>query len=284
MVLRNFRGKRVLGSFSWFFNRKSMHLPSVADAIQNSILTVNPDHIALTGDMVNLAAWSEFPNAAKWISRFGPPDRLTFVPGNHDAYVPVPWEKGLSHFAPWMSSDRHDTVADASHFPFVRMRRTTALIGLSTGQPQGYHLASGTLGPQQLRDLRNILGLLGQQGFYRVVMIHHPPLPGLAIKRKALTDAAELNAILAEEGCELVLHGHNHIAMLNWLETKSGFAPVIGVPSASAMSDLLHEPAAWNLYHIRRLQGRWSTDMTIHRWNKENATVEAQSTVTLSPP
>ncbi len=284
MILQNFAGKRILGSFSWFLNRKSKHLPSVADAIQNSIVSNNPDHIALTGDVVNLAAWSEFPNAAKWISRFGSPDRLTFVPGNHDAYVPVPWEKGLGHFAPWMSSDRHDTVSDGSHFPFVRMRRTTALIGLNTGQPQGYHLASGTLGPHQLRDLRNILGLLGQQGFYRVVMIHHPPLPGLAIKRKALTDAAELREVLAEHGCELVLHGHNHVAMVNWLETKTGPTPIIGVPSASAMGDLLHEPAAWNLYHIRRLQGRWSTDMTVHRWNKRTATVEAQPTVTLLPP
>ena len=71
MVLRNFKGKRVLGSFSWFFNRKAKHLPSVADAIQDSILSVNPDHIALTGDVVNLAAWSEFPNAAKWTHRDG---------------------------------------------------------------------------------------------------------------------------------------------------------------------------------------------------------------------
>jgi 3',5'-cyclic AMP phosphodiesterase CpdA len=284
MVLRNFAGKRIIGSFSWFLNRKRKHLLKIADAIQESILAANPDHIALTGDIVNLAAWSEFPNAAKWMERFGPHDRLTFVPGNHDSYVPVPWERGLAHFAPWMSSDRHDMVADASHFPFVRMRRTTALIGLNTGQPQCYHLAIGTLGAQQMRDLRNILGLLGQQGFYRVVMIHHPPLPGLAIKRKALTDAAELKAVLAEQGCELVLHGHNHTETLNWLETKSSPAPIIGVTSASAVGGVIHGPAAWNLYHIRRLQGRWSTDMTIHRWNQKTATVETQPTVTLSPP
>jgi 3',5'-cyclic AMP phosphodiesterase CpdA len=284
MVLRNFAGKRIIGSFSWFLNRKPKHLAAIAGAIQNSIIAASVDHVALTGDMVNLAAWSEFPNAAKWMERFGPPDRLTFVPGNHDTYVPVPWERGLAHFAPWMSSDRHDTAPDNSHFPFVRMRRTTALIGLNTGQPQGYHLASGTLGAQQLRDLRNVLGLLGQQGFYRVVLIHHPPLPGLAIKRKALTDAAELKAVLAEEGCELVLHGHNHTQTLNWLDTKSGPAPIIGVTSASAMGGIIHGPAAWNLYHIRRLQGRWSTDMTIHRWNQQTATVEAQPTVTLLPP
>ncbi len=283
-VLRNFSGKRVIGSFSWFLNRKKSHLMTVADAIQASIIAANPDHVALTGDVVNLAAWNEFPKAAEWMSQFGPPDRLTFVPGNHDTYVPVPWSRGLGHFAPWMNPDRVDPAVGNSPFPFVRLRRTTALIGLNTGQPQSYHMAAGTLGSRQLRDLRNVLGQLGQQGFYRVVMIHHPPLPGLAVKRKALTDAAALKSVLADEGCELVLHGHNHVSMLNWLDTKSGPAPIIGVASASSMGDATHEAAAWNLFHIRRLQGRWSTDMIPHRWNRENSAVEVQPIVTLSPP
>jgi 3',5'-cyclic AMP phosphodiesterase CpdA len=283
-ILRNFSGKRVIGSLSWFLNRKNSHLKTVADAIQASIIATNPDHIALTGDMVNIAAWSEFPTAAEWISRFGSPDRLSFVPGNHDTYVPVTWSKGLGQFAPWMNADRVDTMAGTPPFPFVRLRRTTALIGLNTGQPQSYRLAAGTLGLQQLRDLRTILGQLGQQGFYRVVMLHHPPLPGLAVKRKALTDAAALKSVLADEGCELVLHGHNHVSMLNWLDTKSGPTPIIGVASASSMGNATHEAAAWNRFHIRRLQGRWLTDMTVHRWNRENGTVEARPTVTLSPP
>lgn len=284
MVLQHFKAKRILGSFSWYMNRRQNHLSSVADAIQASIMAANPDHVALTGDLINIAAWPEFAAAAQWVERFGPPDRLTIVPGNHDAYVAMPWVEGLAKFEPWMTSDRHLTTMAHDCFPFVRMRRTTALIGVNTGQPQSYRLAAGTVGQQQLRDLRNVLSQLGQQGFYRVVMIHHPPLPGLAPPRKALTDAIELKNVLAEEGCELVLHGHNHLTMLNWLDTKAGPVPVIGVPSASSRGDLVHEVAAWNLYHIRRQQGRWTTDMTPHRWNTETQAVVAQTTVTLSPP
>jgi 3',5'-cyclic AMP phosphodiesterase CpdA len=283
-VFRDFSRKRLIGGVSWFLNRKNFHLQSVADAVQASIIAANPDHIAFTGDAVNIAALAEFELAANWIARFGLSRRLSFVPGNHDTYVHVPWNKGLAHFAPWMSPDRHDTLSEASHFPFVRLRRTAAIIGLNSGQPQNYRRAAGTLGDQQLRDLRHILGQLGQQGFYRVVMIHHPPLPGLAVPRKALTDAAELKAVLSEEGSELVLHGHNHTSMLNWLDTKSGPTPIVGVPSASANGDAKHEAAAWNLYHIRRLQGRWTTDMTTHRWNRETASIDTLPTVTLSPP
>ncbi len=261
-----------------------MHLANVADAIKQDILDAQVDHVAFTGDAVNIAAWGEFAQAAKWIESLGAADRLSFVPGNHDAYVDVPWANGLAYFAPWMKPDRHDPTDVATHFPYVRMRRNVALIGLNSGRPQNYLKATGSLGAEQLRDLKHMLAMLGSQGFYRAVMIHHPPLPGLSIPRKALTDAAELESVLRAEGCELVLHGHNHKSMLNWLETKSGMAPIIGVPSASLNGDEKHEAAGWNLYHIRRLQGRWTTDMTKHSWNRSTNTVKAQTTVTLSPP
>jgi 3',5'-cyclic AMP phosphodiesterase CpdA len=284
MVFSHFQGKRIIGALSWFVNRKGMHRLNIADAIRDSVLKTAPDHIALTGDLVNIAAWPEFIEAAKWVERFGPAERLSIVPGNHDTYVEVPWAEGLARFEPWMTSDRQVTATPEHRFPYVRMRRTTALIGVNSGLPQGYRLASGTVGEHQLRDLRNLLSQLGQQGFYRVVMIHHPPLPGLAPKRKALTDAADLTSVLVDEGCELVLHGHNHCSMLNWLVTKAGPVPVIGVPSASARGDAKHEAAGWNHFHIRRQQGRWITDMTAHRWNNKSERVEAQIPVTLSPP
>jgi 3',5'-cyclic AMP phosphodiesterase CpdA len=284
MVLEHFEAKRIIGAFSWFLNRRSLHDLEVADAIQASVVAASPNHVALTGDLVNIAAWPEFIEAAKWVARFGPPDRLSIVPGNHDAYVLVPWNEGLAKFAPWMTSDRQVTSRPEDRFPYVRMRRTIALIGVNSGLPQSYRLAAGTLGMQQLRDLRILLAQLGQQGFYRVLMIHHPPLPGLAIPRKALTDAEDLKTVLAEEGCELVLHGHNHCTMLNWLDTKAGPAPIIGVPSASSRGDAKNEAAGWNLFNIRRQQGRWTTDMTPHHWNASVAQVVAQATVTLSPP
>ena len=46
-----------------------------------------PDHIAVTGDLVNLALEAEFAPARAWLESVGPPDRVTVIPGNHDAYV-----------------------------------------------------------------------------------------------------------------------------------------------------------------------------------------------------
>ena len=238
-----------------------------------------PDHTAFTGDLVNIAAWQEFPPAADWLKTLGSPDQLSFVPGNHDAYVEVPFDKGLGHFAPWMQSDK----PVEGLFPSVKLRRNIAILGVNSGCPQPYSKAAGRLGPAQLRDLSHHLEALGHQGFFRVLMIHHPPLPGLALSRKALTDANELAEVLQAKGCELVLHGHNHKTMLNWLETTSGKCPVIGVPSASMKGDDNHEAAAWNRCDIKRIQNRWQVEMTVHTWNGATSKVEAHKPAMLSP-
>ena len=279
-IFSDFKGKRLIGGASWLFRRKTMHLRTLADAARASILAEAPDHIALTGDLINIAGKAEFQQGAKWLQEFASPERLSFVPGNHDAYVDVPYEDGLRHFAPWMQSDRHKP--GEAQFPYLRLRRNVALIGTNSGCPQSYTKAGGTLGPQQLQDLSHQLEILGQQGFYRVVMIHHPPLPNLAVQRKALTDAAALQDVLKQHGAELVLHGHNHKHMLNWLDTKTGPCPCIGVPSASTKGDAKYETSAWNMYRIRRHQSRWQTEMTTHTWNAAEQKFTAASSVVLA--
>jgi 3',5'-cyclic AMP phosphodiesterase CpdA len=279
-IFSDFKSKRLIGGASWLFRRMPMHLRTIADAARASILAETPDHIALTGDLINIAAKAEFLQGAKWLQEFASPERLSFVPGNHDAYVKVNYSDGLKHFEPWMQNDRHKP--GEAQFPYLRLRRNVALIGINSGCPQSYTMAGGTLGKQQLQDLSHQLEILGQQGFYRVVMIHHPPLPNLAVQRKALTDAAVLQDVLKQHGAELVLHGHNHKHMLNWLDTKSGPCPCIGVPSASMKGDAKHEPSGWNMYRIRRHQSRWQTEMTTHTWNAAEQKFTATPSVVLA--
>jgi 3',5'-cyclic AMP phosphodiesterase CpdA len=162
-------------------------------------------------------------------------------------------------------------------FPYVRLRRNLAIIGLNSGVPQPLTRASGSLGPRQLEILPGLLRDMKAKGYYRAVMIHHPPLPGLAPPRKALTDAADLRDILATEGAELVLHGHNHRQMLNVLAGHDGNIPVIGVPSASMNGTGHAGPAAWNLYEINRNQGTWVTHVSIRAWDPKLRRMVAKS-------
>ena len=260
-AFHDLRLKRLIGGISWL-RRRRIHLPKIANAALADITAAQPDHIAFTGDLVNIASRAEFLRGRDWLETAGAPDFLSFTPGNHDAYVPVDHEHGLALWQPWYLGDS----SKPNQFPFLRLRRNIALIGLSTAQPQKIHSAQGRLGEAQRNALRIMLQDLRLKGFCRVVMIHHPPAPGLAMPQRALTDAAELVEILKTEGAELVIHGHNHRAMNNSLQGETKIIPLIGVASASASGE--HgETAQWNLYSIARNMGQWQITLEPHRWN-----------------
>lgn len=275
---RNFALKRAIGVMNWRLNRHRVHSPAVALAIADDIRRSAPDHVALTGDIVNVAARQEFVAAARWMTEFGPPDWISFVPGNHDCYVRVAWQHGLWHLDPYMQGDMRvpltqETPQVASPFPYVRLRRNVALIGVSSGIPQPWHRACGLLGRTQMESLSHLLSDLRERGYARVVMIHHPPLPGLAKPAKALIDAPLLRGVLEEQGAELVLHGHNHEHMLNTIGSRFGAVHVLGVPSASVIADDQHPLAAWNLYRIQRQAGKWLTDVSIRSFDPASGQV-----------
>lgn len=284
---RDFALKRQIGYLSWRLNRHRLHVPEIANAIADDIVKAGVDHVALTGDIVNIAAGDEFPVAAAWMAGLGPPGRVSFVPGNHDTYVLLGWERGLSHLGPYMTGDMkvasvHVTPQVAASFPYVRLRKNIALIGLCSGLPQPLHRAAGLLGAVQLQSLRYLLRDLRERGFARIVMIHHPPLPGLAPARKALKDAGQLKDILTAEGAELVLHGHNHAHMENALQSRFGMVHALGVPSASMALPGDYDFATWNRYDIDRHGGRWVTAVTVRTWNPAKRLVETARQFTLS--
>lgn len=262
-VLRNFAFKKIVGAASWHFNRKKHYLPEIANALRADILREKLDHVAFTGDLVNISAAAEFDRGLTWLEGFGAPEFVSFTPGNHDAYVELPAAKGLSKFANYMTNE----VAKDQSLPFIRLRRNIALIGINAACPQAYLGAGGTVGATQLQKLESNLQSLRERGFYRLVMIHHPPAPGLTSPIRSLSDVNALEAILKKQGAELVIHGHNHERSFTEIHGNSGNIPVIGVPSASMAAGGHHPVAAWNRYDIDRTKGNWKTRVQIRNWN-----------------
>src|SRR5260370_40584462 len=85
--LRDFAGKRALGYLNWTRNRQKYHRREVLDTLVADMQARAPDHIAVTGDLVNLALEAAFAPARAWLESVGAPDRVTVIPGPHDAYV-----------------------------------------------------------------------------------------------------------------------------------------------------------------------------------------------------
>lgn len=263
-------GKRVLGFASWHLRRKAIHDRGVLPALVEDLHRARPDHIVVTGDLTNLSLPAEFVRAGAWLTRLSAAAEVTVIPGNHDAYVAVPWENSLAHWERFMSGaavapfSAERPVRSVDDFPFVRLRGPLALIGLSSAAPMPAWSAAGRLGAGQLERLAGQLDALGRAGHFRVVLVHHPPLPGGAKPSKQLQDAAGLRAVIAQHGAELVLFGHTHSSGIDRLATPQGRVPAIGVPSASARSHHGRGHARYHLYRIEPDGEGWSVTVEVH--------------------
>ena len=263
-ALHELMNKRMFGYVNWQ-RRRFQHQREMLDRLVADMLAHTPDHIALTGDLVNIALPAEFRQARRWLDEVGDPASLTVIPGNHDAYVPFLRAPGFDHWRPFMSANAGgETFANgqAHAFPFVRILGNVALVCLSSARPTIPGMASGWLGGGQMRRVGPMLEALGRDGYCRVVLIHHPPLPGMTSWERALHDAGAFRKLLLQHGAELILHGHNHRTMMATLQTSSGPIPIIGAPSASVPHLEPGKRASYNLLSIDRGgTGRWRIAM-----------------------
>ena len=249
--------KRALGYLNWQRGRVRVHQRSVADRLAADALRQAPDHIAVTGDLANLGLPGEYAGAYAWLQALGDPERVSVVPGNHDIYTGrLGGASCLETWAPYMQNSESWREGEPVRFPYVRTRREVALIGLNSAVPTPPFVAAGRLGEAQLAQFEAALARLGDAGFIRVVLIHHPPLPGQAPPRRGLEDAAAFARVIERAGAELVLHGHNHRDMLAWRSHAGRAVPVLGVASASAAHAHKTEPLArYHLLRLRREEG-----------------------------
>jgi 3',5'-cyclic AMP phosphodiesterase CpdA len=256
--LRELAGKRAFGYLNWTRNRRKYYRRDVLDALVSDLQAQAPDHIAITGDLVNLALEAEFAPSLKWLEGVGTPDRVTVVPGNHDAYV-----RATQHrFAEaWRNYLDGDGPGDGVTFPFVRRRGPLALIGVSSAAPTPPLMATGWLGGGQLDALERMLAELSAEAAFRVLLIHHPLRSDAPAKR--LTDSSQVLALLKQYGVELVLHGHDHVHSTVWIEGPKGAIPAIGVPAASALAHGRHPAAAYNLFSVEREGDAWRCEQTV---------------------
>ena len=243
---RDLLGKRVTGFVNWRRRGRLHDMEVLADLVAD-LKAQAPDHVAMTGDILNLGLPDEFPFARAWLHTLGTIENVSFVPGNHDAYVRSSLPHLASTFAPWVREAGADDGLPFA-FPYLRRRGPLALIGLSSAIPTAPLLASGELGAAQREGLARLLDEADAEGLARVVMVHHPPHVRGAKRGRGLRDAAAFEAVIARHGAELVIHGHNHRTSVAPLPGPRGPVPVVGVPSCSAVPGTHGHLAAYHLY------------------------------------
>lgn len=245
---RELIGKRAIGYLNWRRKRGRIHQRAVLDMLVEDLRQQAYDHLAVTGDLVNIALAGEFPPARAWLETLGDPHHVSVIPGNHDTYTRDTQSMFDVMSAPFRMGD--DAVDPLTPYPYIRRRGAMTLIGLSSAIPTAPFMATGTLGEQQLSRLHRILAQERTRGTYRVILVHHPLRSSAGDWYKRLTDSPQLQDIIRQNGADLILHGHDHRHSIMWFDSVDGPVPAIGVPSASGAADGRHEGAAYHLFHV----------------------------------
>jgi 3',5'-cyclic AMP phosphodiesterase CpdA len=249
--------KRLLGYFSWRRKRRVVHSRAIVEALLEDLRLIRPDHVAVTGDLTHLGLPEEFAEAGRWLLALGNPERVTVIPGNHEAYTGRAWARSCAMWTPYLVSDNHGAAGEKDLFPSLRIRGRVALIGLSSASPSAPFFAIGRLGEKQLARLGELLKQTRGKELLRIILIHHPPVPGTTTWRKRLVDSEALHAILARHGAELILHGHTHTPAHSEVRIPTGSITVIGAPSSSELNPWSGRCAQYNVYRIRQVGPTW---------------------------
>jgi 3',5'-cyclic AMP phosphodiesterase CpdA len=218
-----------------------------------------PDFTAVTGDLVNLGLPAEADTALDWLETIGAPEDVCVSPGNHDAYVRGSLDHNSARWGAYMSGE----TLDDAQFPYVRRIGDVAIISCSSAVVSAPTLAIGRFEQDQADRLARILKMLGEANYFRVILIHHPPNLEARHPRLGLYGAKLFRDAVAQNGAELVLHGHTHKSSIFAIPGLTGDVPVVGVAAAGAAQaeGASEDPARYNLFKIERLGTAWSCTM-----------------------
>jgi 3',5'-cyclic AMP phosphodiesterase CpdA len=282
---RQLMSKRIIGYSNWRKNREKAMTSESLDRLVADMRAQKPDHIAVTGDLTNIALREEFENAQRWLEALGTPDRVTAIPGNHDAYVPGAHLRYAALWAPWMAGDEA-ARADTSLFPFLRRKGHVALIGVSSAVASAPFMATGRVGRGQTERLTAVLAQAGGEGLFRIVLIHHPPkLIDASRALRRLTDGKRFRYAVRSAGAELVLHGHEHVRCMTSIRGPMGEVPVVGVPAGSGPATGGPEAGGYALHEIERDEEGWRLTVIHRGYDGSGEIVEtARRTYSVSRP
>ena len=254
---RDLASKRAFGYANWRRGRAASLGPAGLVTLVDDLRRADPDHIAVTGDLINIGLPAEVDAALAWLAALGEAANVTVVPGNHDAYLPGAVRRYTEAWAPYMTGDEGGTAG----FPFVRVREPVALVGVSSAVATAPLMATGRIGATQAEALAETLDALGRDDLFRVVLIHHPPLAGSTPWHRRLIGAEHFRRAVGSAGAELVLHGHNHVTSVGSLPGRDAAIPVVGATSASLHPREGRPGGSYLLYRIGKENGDFVCEM-----------------------
>ncbi len=229
------------------------------DSLRSSITELAPDAVAVSGDLTQRCANSEFIKARAYLDDIRKTAPVVAIPGNHDIrwmgavarnfglFGKTAHEFKYSRYARHISPELNPSL----EVPGAVIAGCNTAHGISRGSLTRRLRDLGVIGHVNKRDLRKVEEAFAKAApdAAKVVMIHHNPIRGEASGRHGLANTKQALRAFAALGAELVLCGHDHQEAVHTVEES---APGLVVSTAGTISNRLRagRPSSFNLVEI----------------------------------
>jgi 3',5'-cyclic AMP phosphodiesterase CpdA len=237
------------------------HDDNLVGAVEQSVDTLKPDLVVVSGDFTQRARTEQFKEACEFLERLRDKGHEVLgVPGNHD----VPLYDVLRRFLSPLT--RYRRYIDETLCPFIELRGV-AVLGINTARSLTFK--DGRISKEQVEFIRETFSRTDPDAT-RVLVTHHPlyAVPvGEEVERAVGRQELALDAI-EEAGVDLLLAGHAHHASAHdasELVTRSGGALVVQAGTATS-TRVREQEQSFNTIDIDR--GR--VTVTVNAWTGDN--------------
>ena len=200
------------------------------DALRALILELEPDAVAISGDLTQRCWKSEFAQARKYLDKIGEVAPYVVIPGNHD----IRWLGAVSrnmgglfrqqaHNFKYSRYTRYisEDLSPSLEVPGAVIAGVNTAHGIVRGSLTKRFRDLGVIGHVKRADIERVREIFtsASPDAARIVMIHHNPIRGELSGRHGLANTDQALHAFASLGTELVLCGHDHLQALHTVET-----------------------------------------------------------------
>lgn len=213
--------------------------PRAIDAFKATVDALEPDAIAVCGDLTQRGKREEFEAARDWLDTFSIPKLV--VAGNHDTPLLNIYERVVSPF------ERHDRFFDEFSEPVHLDNAVLTGINTARGWQTRKNWAEGAV---NLDDLDGAISAGEEKaGKTAFLICHHPFLsPPDAPMRTSTRRGRRASRRLAKSGFRYLLTGHVHVPSVTVVDHEDD--AYIAVSAGTLSTRLRANPASFNLIDI----------------------------------
>lgn len=224
----------------------------IADRLAGAVREIQPDVVAVSGDLTQRARPAEFQQARAFLDRL--PGHLVAVPGNHD--VPLYnlygrfWNP-LERYSRFISSDLEPEYVDSE----------IAVIGINTARSLTFK--GGRVNQVQMSRVRNRLHPL-RPHVMRIIITHHPfELPVGHSKVNLVGRSRMAMSRLAESGADILLSGHLHQSHISDTVKRYSIDGHSALVVQAGTASSCRRRGEQNGFNCLRIEG---TSVTVEQW------------------